>query len=92
MSRFIVIHGVPSEASQQELIAGARSVAASLPTGTDWLNSWAAGASGKMFCEWEAPDAEAIRAALEPVKHLFPVEALHEVEWIDPQWYKPEVK
>ncbi|MGD2145512.1 MAG: DUF4242 domain-containing protein [Anaerolineae bacterium] len=92
MSRFIVIHGVPVEATQQELIAGAKTVAASLPAGTEWLNSWAAGPSGRMFCEWEAPDAEAIRAALEPVKHLFPVEALHQVEWIDPAWYRPETE
>ena len=60
MSRFIVIHGVPREATQQELIAGAKTVAASLPAGTDWLNSWAAGPSGKMFCEWEAPNKDTI--------------------------------
>ena len=88
MSRFIVIHGVPGEATQQELIAGAKAVAASLPTGTDWLNSWAAGPSGKMFCEWEAPDADAIRASLEPVRDLFPIETIYEVQWIDPRWYK----
>jgi hypothetical protein len=88
MARFIVIHGIPPQATQDKLIAGARRVVASLASGTEWLNSWSAGKAEKLFCEWEAPDADAIRASLEPVKDLFPIEALHEVQWIDPQWYK----
>jgi hypothetical protein len=88
MARFIVVHGVPSEGSQDQLIKGARKVMASLAPGAEWRNSWGAAQAGKLFCEWEAPDADAIRASLEPAKDLFPVETIYEVEWIDPQWYK----
>lgn len=88
MARFFVIHGIPPQATQDKLINGARQVVASLAPGTEWLNSWSAGEAGKLFCEWEAPDANAIRASLEPVKDLFPIEAFYEVQWIDPQWYK----
>jgi hypothetical protein len=89
MARFIVIHGSSPEASQDELIGSAREIAASLAPGTEWLNSWwIAGEMQKLFCEWEAADADAIRTSLEPVKDLFPIEAIHEAQWIDPQWYK----
>ena len=87
MSRFIVIHGIPEQATQDQTIAGARKVVASLAPGTKWLNSWLS-KEAKLFCEWEAPDADAVRASVEVVQGLFPIEALYEVEWIDPQWYK----
>ena len=88
MARFIVIHNVPAQATQSQIVEGARKVAASLASGTEWLNSWILVGGNKLFCEWEAPDAGAIRVSLEPAKDLFPIEAIHEVEWINPQWYK----
>jgi hypothetical protein len=88
MARFIVVHGTPEQATQDELIRGAKKVTASLPTDTKWLNSWSAGKAEKLFCEWEAPDAEAIRASLKPVTDLFPIDEIHEVVWINPEWYK----
>lgn len=89
MSRFIVIHTTPPEVTQEQAVAGAKQIAASLPAGIEWLNSWwIAGEVQRLFCEWEAPDPEAIRAAVEPIKHIFPIESLYEAQWIDPQWYK----
>jgi hypothetical protein len=53
------------------------------------LNSWwIPGEVQRLFCEWEAPHAEALRAALKPVTGLLPIESIHEAQWIDPQWYK----
>jgi hypothetical protein len=87
MARFIVTHSIPAQATQDQIIDGARKVAASLSPGTEWLNSWIS-SERILFCEWEAPDANAVRASLEPVKDLFGIETLYEVERIDPQWYK----
>jgi hypothetical protein len=88
MARFIVIHSTPPEATQEELIQGARKVVASLVPGAQWLNSWAVPATDQFLCEWEAPDVDAIRASLEPVEGLFPIETVYEVEWVDPKWYE----
>ena len=88
MFRYLVVHGTPPDATQEQVIAAAREVVASLPPGARWLNSWAAGEAEKMFCEWEAEDEQALRAALKPTEELFPVEAVHLVTWIDPGWYK----
>ena len=88
MARFIAIHSTPPEATQEQLIGGARKVVASLAPGAEWLNSWAVPETDQFICEWEAPDVDAIRASLEPVKDLFPIETVYEVEWVNPEWYK----
>ena len=88
MARFIVIHDIPPQATQDQIIGGAKNVVASLKPGTEWLNSWMVPEERKLFCEWEAPDANAIRSSLESVKPLFPIESLYEVEWVDPKWYR----
>jgi hypothetical protein len=88
MARFIVIHDVSIETTQDALIACARDVVASLAPGMEWLNSWwIAGEVQRLFCEWEAPDANAIRAALEEFEDLLPIETVHEAQWINPKWY-----
>jgi hypothetical protein len=88
MARFIAIHNSPPTASQDQLLEGAKKVMASLEQGAEWLNSWWVPETEQLFCEWEAPSADAIQTSLEPVKNLFPIEALYEVQWIDPAWYK----
>ena len=88
MTRFIAIHSTAPEATQDQLINSARKVMASLSPGTEWLNSWVVPELDKVFCEWKAPNPEAIRTALEPAKDQLPIESLYEVEWIDPRWYE----
>lgn len=87
MPRFIALHTVPAEMGQDQLIAEIKTLVASLPEGTIWLNSWILPQEDRLMCEWEAPDAAAVRAALEPVAHVVPTQALHEVEWVDPAWF-----
>ena len=88
MARVLIIHNIPEHATQDQLFAGAKQLVASLKPGVEWLDSYAAADMQRMFCFWEGPSAEEIHAALGPVIDLFPVESMHEVEWIDPQWYK----
>jgi hypothetical protein len=88
MARFIAIHSTPPQATQEQLIAAGKKVVASLAPGAQWLNSWAVPETDQFICEWEAPDVDAIRTSLEPVKDLFPIETVYEVEWVNPQWYK----
>jgi hypothetical protein len=90
MARFLVTHRVASsEITQDELFNRARKVIASLPPETEWLNSWwAAGESPMLFCEWEAPNADVVRASVGPVEDVFPIQSLHDVEWINPEWYQ----
>ena len=88
MARFIVIHNVAAEElSQDRMIALGKQVAARLKPGVEWLNSWYASEPDKLYCEWEAPDEDAIRAALGEALKVYPIEAIHSVIYVNPAWY-----
>jgi hypothetical protein len=88
MARFIVIHNVAAEEiSQDQLVDLAKQVAARLKPGVEWISSWYASEANKLFCEWEAPNEKAIRAALGEALKVYPIEAVHSVIYIDPAWY-----
>ena len=88
VARFLVIHDMPPQVTQDQAIQGAKQVTASLAPGAEWLNSWWDAEADRLFCEWEAPDADSVRASLEVASDLLPIEAIHEVQKINPQWYK----
>jgi hypothetical protein len=88
MTRYLVIHTTPADATQNQVIGAAKQLVASLPPGVEWLNSWVAGEAERLFCEWEAESEETLLAALEPIGEMFPIEAAHMVTWIDPAWYR----
>ena len=88
MARFVVIHNViVEELSQDRMIDLAKQVAARLKPGMQLISSWYASEVDKLFCDWEAPDEEAIRAALGEALEVYPIETVHSVIHIDPGWY-----
>lgn len=87
MARFIVVHRLPAMMTQDELRKEAKAVVSALPDDVEWLRSWVVYEGDRLFCEWEASEEEAIRAALKATK-AFPVEAIHAVEPIDPGWFR----
>jgi hypothetical protein len=87
MSRFILLHSSVPQVTQEELFKCGKEVRGSLPPGVEWLNSWWIPETGTLICEWEAPDAEIVKAALGPALDIFPIETIHEVQWVDPDWY-----
>jgi hypothetical protein len=88
MARFIIIHSVAvEEISQDQLVDLGRQVTARLKPGVEWLSSWYASEENKLFCDWEAPDEDAIRAALGEALKVYPIEAIHSVIYVNPAWY-----
>lgn len=91
MARFIVVHNVAIEKmSQDQLFGLAKQVVARLKPGVEWLSSWYTSEANKLFCEWEAPDEEAIRAALGEALKAYPIEVIHSVIHINPAWYREQ--
>ena len=88
MARFLVYHAGSEQMSQEEVVKGARQIQQSLPEDMKWLNSWFVPSEYRLICEWEAPDEQSVRSVLGKVMRLLPVEAIHEVEHIRPEWYK----
>jgi len=79
MARFIVAHPV---AFTEEQLAGLAQRKAEIPAGITWRCSWSGTTDGVGYCEWEAPDAEAVRSVLEA--NQIPTDAIHEVRYFEP--------
>jgi hypothetical protein len=88
MPRYIVVHSTAGITDQEETIAAVRKMVRTLPSDTEWMNSWLALQRAKMFCEWEAPDTDTLLDALEPILEDTPVEGIYEVSQVDPSWYE----
>jgi hypothetical protein len=62
MPRFIIERSVPGLTRDELFAAGRRSVAALAElTEVRWIRSYVSDAEGKIYCEYDAPSAEAIR-------------------------------
>lgn len=62
MPRYIIERSVPGLTNEQLEAAGRRSVAAlGQMNGVRWVRSYVSAAEGKIYCEYDAPDPEAIR-------------------------------
>ncbi len=62
MPRFIIERSVPGLSREMLVEAGRRSVAvlADMPD-VRWIRSYVSDADGKIYCEYDAPSAEAVR-------------------------------
>jgi Nickel responsive protein SCO4226-like len=62
MPRFIIERSVPGLSREMLMEAGRRSVAvlSDMPD-VRWIRSYVSDADGKIFCEYDAPSAEAVR-------------------------------
>ena len=90
MMRFIVVHRLPVSATQDEVIAAGRAIAATPSSdGAKWLRGWVVPGDERFLCEWEAPKESAVRAVLKDVD-LFPLEAIYPVTAVCPAWFAPE--
>jgi hypothetical protein len=61
MPRYIIERSVPRLSQEELAAAGRRSIAAiaEMP-GVQWIRSYVSDAEGKVYCEYDAPSAEAI--------------------------------
>jgi hypothetical protein len=60
MPRFLVTRTVPQLTEEEITAAGKRSLAVCQQMGIRWIKSYYSEKDGKFYCEYEAPDVEAI--------------------------------
>jgi hypothetical protein len=94
MPRFLVTHEVRRVYESQEAWVGdweglkRRSLAA---IGVTWLSSWYSAEGQRLYCEWEGPDAQAIRACFgDETLDMAPITRIDEVVAFDPAWLASE--
>jgi len=78
MPRFIAVHTLP--ATEEQMKKSAQDMPPKLPAGLSWKLTYCDFNSNKFFCEWEAPNKEAIeqvfKAANMPFDAIYPVRLL----------------
>ena len=78
MPRFIAAHTMP--ATDADILKFAKEMPSQLPAGVTWKLTYCDFPDNKFFCEWEAPNKEAIeqvfKAAEVPFDAIYPVRLL----------------
>ena len=83
MPKFIAIHPVDPPADMEAVVPIAKRCKAGHNLDAYWVKSWLQLSNGKVarvFCEWDAKDADSVRATLESaIPELPPTEGVFEV-------------
>jgi hypothetical protein len=83
MGKFLVVHPVGKDMDFEAATPVARAVKASCNADAYWIRSSYVPEEGKLYCEWEAKDADAVRGAMaEAAKALpqfLPIEGVYAV-------------
>jgi hypothetical protein len=89
MATFIVVHELPAEASQAELLEMGARLANSRGGDVRWRRGWIVPERDCFLSEWEAEEEATVRLLLNAAP-LFPVKSIYEVTAVEPAWFRDE--
>jgi hypothetical protein len=91
MGKFLAIHLLPSPITLEEGTPIAKAVKANSNVDAYWVSSWAQlnqqGKIIKLFCEWDAKDAESINKIMAKIPQL-PTEGVYPMAKVDAEAYR----
>jgi hypothetical protein len=91
MGKFLAIHLLPSPITLEEGTPIAKAVKANSNVDAYWVSSWAQlnqqGKITKLFCEWDAKDAESINKIMAKIPQL-PTEGVYPMAKVDAEAYR----
>jgi len=90
MPKLLSVHPVGKELEQGNAASISRALRASLSADAFWIRSWYAREEGKLYCEWDAKDAESIRRVMVETVPDLPIEAIHRIELVDRRGLREE--
>ena len=79
MPRFIAVHTAPF--TEEQMKAAIKDMPPQLPAGVSWKLTYCDFADNKFFCEWEAPNKEAIEQIFKA--NNMPFDAVYPVRLLD---------
>jgi hypothetical protein len=80
MAKFLAVHSVGKELTLEATAPIAKAVKANLTVDAYWVRTWYAREEGKLYCEWDAKDAESVRQVFAKAVPDFPVEGIYKME------------
>lgn len=81
MPKYFVVHPMGTEMTREGAAPIAKAVKANLTPDAYWVRSWYAREEGKLYCEWDAKDGDAIKLVCDKTPEL-PVEGIYELDMI----------
>jgi hypothetical protein len=79
MAKYLAVHPMGKSLTLESAKPLAEAVKANLTTDAYWIRSWYAREEGKLYCEWDAKDAESVRKVFKKTPDL-PVEGIYKME------------
>lgn len=80
MAKFLVVHPVGKEMTLEAGKPIGQAIKANLTADAYWIRSMYAREEGKLYCEWDAKDAESIRQVLAKAAPELPTEGVYSLE------------
>ena len=91
MPKFLVVHTLPAPATVEEATPLGKKAKASVTVDAYWVKSWGQlneeGKIVRIYCEWNAVDAESIRKVLAKVPEL-PVDGIYPMMIVDSEDFR----
>ena len=91
MGKFLAVHTLPSPTTTEQAAPIAKAVKAGSSADAYWVGSWLQmneqGKITKLFCEWDAKDAESIRKILANIPQL-PTDGIYPMGKVDAEAYR----
>jgi hypothetical protein len=91
MGKFLAIHPLPSPVTMEEGAPIAKAVKANSNVEAYWVGSWAQlnqqGKIVRLFCEWDAKDAESIKTIVSKIPGL-PTEGVYPMAKVDAEAFR----
>jgi len=84
MAKFLVVHPVGKKLTLEAATPVGKAAKANSTVNAYWIKSWYAREEGKLYCEWDAKDAESIRQVIKKISEdlgsEFPTEGVYKLE------------
>ena len=82
MAKFLVVHPVGKDMTLEALTPLGKAVKANHTTEAYWVRSSYAKEEGKVYCEWDAKDAESVSQVLSKTAPDLPTEGIYKIEFV----------
>jgi hypothetical protein len=91
VGKFLAVHTLPSPVTVEQADPFGKAAKANCSADAYWVGSWIQmneqGKATKIFCEWDAKDAESVRKVLAKVPGL-PVDGVYPMGKVDAESYR----
>jgi hypothetical protein len=81
MAKYLAVHPMGKDLTIEKAKPIAEAVKANLTTDAYWIKSWYAREEGKLYCEWDAKDADSVQQVFHKTPEL-PVEGVYKLEML----------